>query len=179
MERGSSPTTARCDPAGEAAQPVGRGQEAPALPDGLVFVVADDDEIARLVATRVIRKCRADMSRSFSVGATRDEVLSLPLQLEALGRELGQMRVVCIFDENLNYAEGDLRGTELCRQLRSELGWEGVIIIQSANDSEEDVRLYLAAGADACHGKGVGGGIDHSVAQISRAYARRVDAGRA
>ena len=36
-----------------------------------------------------------------------------------LARELGQHRIVCILDQNMNYAAGDVYGTDLCRQLRS------------------------------------------------------------
>ena len=61
--------------------------------------------------------------------------------------------VVCLFDENMNYAEGDVLGSDLTRKLRSE-NFTGLIIIRSANDSEESAQKYRAAGADRALSKG-------------------------
>lgn len=67
----------------------------------------------------------------------------------------------------------DLFGTELCKKLREELSWEGVLVIQSANDGASDVTQYLAAGADACLGKGVGAISTVVVRTLARAYDQR------
>ena len=171
-----------------------------ALPEGLVFVVADDDEIARIVAMQILDSCHADKEHSIIVGASHEEVLSLPVAIEALGKRFGRNRVVCIFDQNMCYPEGvsvallwpslslppispltpthlstlqDLFGTELCKKLREELNWEGVLVIQSANDGASDVTQYLAAGADACLGKGVGAISTVVVRTLARAYDQR------
>ncbi len=54
----------------------------------------------------------------------------MPQQLERLGRELGQHRVVVILDQNLPYPQGKVLGTDLCRRLRSEHAWDGLIFVQ-------------------------------------------------
>ena len=86
------------------------------LPAGLVFVVADDDVMARIHAELVIEHARADVSSSLIVGETHAEVEALPRTLDELAREVGQQRIVCLFDQHMDYAEGDVRGTELCRR---------------------------------------------------------------
>ena len=118
----------------------------------------------------------------------------------SVGQAVCRNRVVCIFDQNMCYPEGvsvallwpslslppispltpthlstlqDLFGTELCKKLREELNWEGVLVIQSANDGASDVTQYLAAGADACLGKGVGAISTVVVRTLARAYDQR------
>ena len=50
---------------------------------------------------------------------------------------------MCIFDQNMNYPDGDVLGTDLCRELRA-AGWRGVLLIQSANDSAADAARCRA-----------------------------------
>ena len=127
----------------------------PARPtEGLTFVVADDDDIARVVASQLIERCGGDRARSIVVGESRDEVAALPARVAALGREIGEASLVCIFDQNMNYPDGDVLGTDLCRELRA-AGWRGVLLIQSANDSAADAAFYREAGADGTLGKSV------------------------
>ena len=86
------------------------------LPAGLVFVVADDDVMARIHAELVIEHARADVSSSLIVGETHAEVEALPRTLDELAREVGQQRIICLFDQHMDYAEGGVRGTDLCRR---------------------------------------------------------------
>ena len=79
---------------------------------------------------------------------------ALPARVAALGREIGEASLVCIFDQNMNYPDGDVLGTDLCRELRA-AGWRGVLLIQSANDSAADAAFYREAGADGTLGKSV------------------------
>ena len=67
----------------------------------------------------------------------------MPERVCALGAELGVENVVCILDQNLNYIDGDVYGTDLVRRLRGEFAWRGAILIQSANCETSDVREYL------------------------------------
>ena len=60
-----------------------------------------------------------------------------------MGAELGVENVVTILDQNLNYIDGDVYGTDLVRRLRGEFAWRGAILIQSANCETSDVREYL------------------------------------
>ena len=72
----------------------------------------------------------------------------------------------------MNYAAGDVYGTDLCRQLRDEHSWQGLLFIQSANDGAADVSTYMDAGADGTIGKGVAFD-DSIIGRLSRAYVKR------
>ena len=126
----------------------------PRLPEGLCFVVVDDDKIARRLAEKQIAKLKPH-ARSVVLGASQEETATVPERVCALGADLGVENVVAILDQNMNYVEGDVFGTDLIRQLRGELAWRGVILIQSANCEPSDVRNYLHAGADSALDKGV------------------------
>ena len=84
------------------------------------------------------------------LGETHQEVSSVPelvLQLQASHRD-----IVCMFDQNMEYPEGFVAGTELTSQLRTQC-FEGLIVIRSANDSAESLKQYCDAGADAAISK--------------------------
>ena len=98
---------------------------------------------------------------------TRRKIL-ISTQVCALGAELGMENVVAILDQNLNYLDGDVFGTDLCRRLRGEFAWRGVLVIQSANCETSDVRDYLHAGADGALDKGVSAALQTDV--LARAY---------
>jgi len=91
-------------------------------------------------------------------------------QVAALGARLGADRVVVVLDQNMNYADGDVFGTDVCRALRAN-AWRGVVLIQSANAEPSDVAAYVAAGADGCIAKGVAETAQHKV--LADAYRRR------
>jgi hypothetical protein len=52
-------------------------------------------------------------------------------------------------------------------------GFEGLLIIQSANDEAEDECMYVAAGADGAIGKAVKGGAANMLAVLGRLWHRR------
>ena len=58
----------------------------------------------------------------------------------------GDEKVVCILDQNMEYAAGTILGTEITASLR-EAGFMGIIIIRSANDDPTSRKMYLDAGA--------------------------------
>ena len=60
--------------------------------------------------------------------------------VRAVDDALGVENVVAILDQNLNYIDGDVYGTDLVRRLRGEFAWRGAILIQSANCETSDVR---------------------------------------
>ena len=82
--------------------------------------------------------------------------------------DLGVESVVTILDQNLNYIDGDVYGTDLVRRLRGEFAWRGAILIQSANCETSDVREYLLAGADGALDKGVSAALQTDV--LARVY---------
>ena len=97
----------------------------------------------------------------------------VPCVLE-MGRRLGPERVVCVLDQNLDGYEGGSRflGTELTQEMRRG-GFEGLIIIHSANDELEDEHEYIAAGADGSIGKAVKGGVTATLSIIARLWHQR------
>ena len=98
------------------------------LPDGLCYVVLDDDKITRLLARKQIAKFGPHPS-SIVLGESRQEALSVPERVRTLALELGEENVIVILDQNLNYPDGDVLGTDLCRELRA-AGWraEGLLV---------------------------------------------------
>ena len=126
------------------------------LPKGLVLVQCDDDEIARIAAHRLVDVISADASQSITLGATHEEAYSVPDVLARLAEGgVPASQTLLILDQHMDYDEGSIEGTTLCRRLRSEMGWDGVIIIRSANDESAAQAEYLAAGADGVMGKGM------------------------
>ena len=52
-----------------------------------------------------------------------------------------------ILDQNITFEDTDcVYGTDICKQLRQELGFTGVITIRSGNDSLQDREKYKNAG---------------------------------
>jgi CheY-like chemotaxis protein len=117
------------------------------LPEGLIIVQVDDDEIVRIVAETLPRLIRADEARSLILGETRAEVIRIPAMLSRL--DARHERIVLILDQHMHWvAQGEVEGLALCAQLRAG-GWGGVIIIRSANDEPTAQAEYLAR-AQAC-----------------------------
>ena len=156
-------------PAAAAGAHLGRGAPCPPpLPEGLCFVFVDDDKIARLLAKKHIAQFRPH-ERSVVLGETRTETALVPERVSALGTELGAERVITILDQNMNYVDGDVFGTDICRILRQDFAWEGAILILSANCEASDERDYLHAGADGALEKGVSAASQmNALAQVYR-----------
>lgn len=151
----------------------------PGLPAGLIWLCADDDAIARLVAQVTLEKARADETRSRVLGESYDELATLVEGVAALAKEVGPHRLVLCLDQNMDYDQGTFLGTELCTELRSKHAYAGVIIILSANDEPADAEKYVAAGADNSLGKCAGltsRGIsmpEHLIEVVAQAHAAR------
>ena len=113
-------------------EPVQRGaKRSRDLPDGLCYVVLDDDKITRLLARKQIAKFGPHPS-SIVLGGSRQEALSVPERVRTLAREVGEENVVVILDQNLSYPDGGVLGTDLAAALRRD-AYGGTIVIQSAN----------------------------------------------
>ena len=135
-------------------EPVQRGvKRSRDLPDGLCYVVLDDDKITRLLARKQIAKFGPHPS-SIVLGGSRQEALSVPDRVRTLAREVGEENVVVILDQNLTYPDGDVLGTDLAAALRRD-AYGGTIVIQSANAEPSDCITYADAGADGTLAKGV------------------------
>lgn len=90
-----------------------------ALPEGLVLIQADDDELARIVGELLVGPLRADPARSAILGETFAEVAHLPERVLALEAEgVAASSIILILDMFMDYPEGSITGLELCLRLR-------------------------------------------------------------
>ena len=166
---GASGTAARQQREGEAA-PSPAGDATPSVPAGLTFVIVDDDMIPRLHAEVILEAARADMQHSLILGEAYEEVSALPARLDELRREVGMHRIICLLDQNMSYRQGDVLGTALCRTLRTQHGWKGLIFLHTANDEPDAIKFYLASGVDGCIGKAAQGGLQGLLNRLATAY---------
>ena len=100
----------------------------------------DDDKITRLLARKQIAKFGPHPS-SIVLGESRLEALSVPERVRRLADELGEENIIVILDQNLNYPDGDVLGTDLASTLRRN-NYGGPIVIQSANAEPSDCITY-------------------------------------
>ena len=92
---------------------------------------------------------RLDASpESYILGETHAEVAELPKLACEIASKVGHQHVILLLDQNMHWPEGTILGSEMCRLLR-EQSFLGFICMRSANDSEEEVTMMLAAGANA------------------------------
>ena len=116
---------------------------APELPAGLRVASLDDDHFVRKIDRRLFDKLGFE---AHVRGATLDEILDFP----AFVVGLHPPPQVVLLDENLNHpAHGGklIKGTELVPKLR-DLGFDGKIVIKSANQSSTDLIHYEQSGVD-------------------------------
>jgi CheY-like chemotaxis protein/signal transduction histidine kinase len=123
------------------------------VPNGLVFVCVDDDEIPRIMAQSMLSRLGAHAD-SCVLGSGAAEVRGVPTLVEQLAAKHGALRVAVILDQNLDFdgSEGTILGTELCRELRAH-GFGGLVAIASANDDSESRDEFLRSGANLTLGK--------------------------
>jgi len=127
--------------------------ESKELPSGLIWVCVDDDMMARMVAESLLVKAAADVSHSLILGSSYAEVEHLVDTVADLEAQFGSDRVVLVIDQNLCFDEALVLGTDLSRELRVLHAFNGIIIIQSAEDDAVAHADYKTCGADGCVGK--------------------------
>ena len=125
-----------------------RPDSVPQMPEGMVYFLCNDDNISRRIGELILRqKCLgADMNQSQIVGGTYFEAMSLVTNVLAAGALHGNDKVICIIDQNLEYQDIKVLGTDITRSLINE-GFTGLIFIRSANDDFESVGEYRQTGA--------------------------------
>ena len=106
-----------------------------ALPEGTVLVCADDDNISRMMLKKTIRLegLNADQIKSIVLGETLDEAQGLVQTVMDITAQVGDRKVICIFDQFMEYETETVLGTNATAELRG-LGFQGVVLIRSAND---------------------------------------------
>jgi len=143
-----------------------------ALPEGLVFLVADDDELARMVAESIIHAAKGDPDHSVVLGRTYNEVQSIPQLTMELAAKFGSGKMIVILDQFMDrFDEGTIKGSDLAKVLRAG-GFDGVVIIQSGDNDMCAELQYIAAGADGSICKG--DGLTESLAEIAQLWHSRV-----
>jgi len=121
------------------------------LPDGTIFVCADDDAAGRAGCKGLLKQARLNTNHDLShiLGKTYEEAINLPRVVMELAAVHGHRTVVCVFDQHMDrYMEGQVYGTDVTQKLR-EQGFKGVILIRSANDDPKSATSYRNAGATA------------------------------
>lgn len=140
---------------------------------------ADDDLISRIVVGKFIERARADRERSLVLGDAFAEVAALPETVAKLAAAHGDARVIVHLDQQMVWDEESgtcaVFGTHLCRRLRDEVGFTGVIIVVSADDAPEAQIEYIDAGADVCFGKGKAS-LDALLPRLAEIYHERFPA---
>jgi len=111
-------------------------------------------EIRYRVAAKGINDARKVSQDSIVVGDTYHEVVELPDVVCGFASWVGAHNVIVLIDQNMEYPEGSVYGSELIAQMRRK-GFVGLAAIRSANDSPKDEELYLDAGADGVVSKGL------------------------
>ena len=125
------------------------------VPAGIKFIVCDDDRTPRSLAKGLLKKVEACVE-SLILGEAMPGVADVPRIVSDEMVIRGSHNCICMFDQNMHWPEGSILGTQLTKELR-EMGFLGLIIIRSANDSESYFKEYSEAGADAVMSKGMKG----------------------
>ena len=115
------------------------------LPPDTVLICLDDDFSVRAQYSGLRKALRLPMENFKILGATYDEASSV--YNAALEACKSHALVVCVLDQNLNYPEGDLLGTDIASRLTVTDAFTGLIFMRSANDSITDVLFYRSHGA--------------------------------
>jgi CheY-like chemotaxis protein len=118
------------------------------FPEGTVLVCVDDDKVSRMMLNAIIhlKGLNADQTKSIVLGETLQEVQGLVQTVMDIAAQVGERKVICIFDQMLDYGTDMFLGTDAIAELRS-LGFKGVVLIRSANDEHFARELYRDAGA--------------------------------
>ena len=83
-------------------------------------------------------------SESLILGETHAQVADLPkIACEAVSK-VGHQHVILLLDQNMHWPEGTILGSKMCTVLR-EHGFQGCIIMRSANDSDTEVAMMIEA----------------------------------
>jgi len=122
----------------------------------LMYIICDDDKAPRAMARALLRKLELEPTPDSCVlGERHAEVQSVPELVRHASAAHGALNVVCMFDQNMEWPEGTILGSDLLTTLRGS-GFIGLIIMRTANDSDSCERTFLKLGADALFSKAMG-----------------------
>lgn len=128
------------------------------------ILCADDQNPPRLQIMSAAQKLGIPIHQKRGINDVKDGVFRNEPHLKLFGRTIDEVSsgtwravaaewkahpAVLILDQNIIFEDTDcVYGTDICKQLRQELGFTGVIAIRSGNDSLQDREKYKNAGAD-------------------------------
>ena len=141
------------------------------LPEGTVLVCVDDDKVSRMMLNAIIHLpgLNADQFKSTVLGETLQEAHGLVQTVMDIAARVGDRKVICIFDQMLEYGTDMVLGTDATAHLRS-LGFKGVVLIRSANDDHFARELYRDAGASGFLSKSTRSGPEITKSIVSQWY---------
>ena len=123
----------------------------------LTYIMCDDDKAPRAMARALLRNpTLAATPDSCVLGEHHAEVQSVPELVCHASAAHGALNVVCMFDQNMEWAEGTILGSDLVTTLRGS-GFIGLIVMRTANDNASSEQTFLILGADAVFSKAMGG----------------------
>ena len=83
---------------------------------------------------------------SIVLGETLEEAQGLVQTVMDIAAQVGDRKVICIFDQFMEYETETVLGTDATVELRG-LGFKGVVLIRSANNEHSAREMYRVAGA--------------------------------
>jgi PAS domain S-box-containing protein len=124
----------------------------PSLPEGIKIAILDDSEIIRKMVSNILLTKLPTLKRNGNChvfGKTINEIETFSNWV------LKNTPDVIILDENLDYPDREddkyglpfMKGTSIIKTMR-EQKCDAVIIICSANNTKEDINIYIQSGAD-------------------------------
>ena len=122
------------------------------LPAHIVGFAIDDSLVARRTSALLLEKV-LKLDKVTLLGETKEEVLSAIPKI--LGVEEGyEMAGIVLLDQNIDFSDGArILGTNIAKILHDE-GYNGLVVILTANASRSDVALYMKVpGVDCVCGK--------------------------
>eukprot|EP00668_Euglena_longa_P026439 GGOE01033097.1.p1 GENE.GGOE01033097.1~~GGOE01033097.1.p1 ORF type:complete len:466 (-),score=109.15 GGOE01033097.1:835-2232(-) len=141
--------------------------DAPVFHHGLRFACIDDSEVARLLMTHNLQL----HAKAASVEVFGQQYGDVDRFLHhVLGSEVD----VVVLDQNLQYPQATILGTDLVRRLLA-AGFSGLVCLRTANAEECDREFYRSCGVHCVIGKDITGTV--MVAQLMTAYSQHIDLG--
>jgi len=120
-------------------------------------IAVDDSRIQRKLMSRMMAHAGVDESRRLVIGETAEDIHGLESVLKEHLKAHPSSKLLVLVDENLDYGDSQsdqvvLSGSAIMKEILDDLPAEDeariCALVRSANDSADDVALYLSR----CHG---------------------------
>lgn len=127
------------------------------LPPSTLIATLEDSALIRKMDQRLLASGALGVdteSRRHVRGATAEEINTFP---EYIMHKMPRRPCLCLIDQNLDHplhGTEFAKGTDVVRRLR-EMGYEGELVIKSANHAPDHAKFYAACGADGVVAKGL------------------------